>query len=89
MLRLLRSGIITIVYLLNCKPGSRSFCDLPRPRREQLIDEWIISERDRAVMKRRFSDRAKIEAIAEEFAMSERGINYILKRCIKTIEPHL
>ena len=40
-------------------------------------------------MKRRFSDKVKIETIAEEFDMSARGINYIIKRGIKTIEPHL
>ena len=89
MLRLLKSGILTIIDLLNCKPDNRAFADLPRPTRERLIDEWIISERDRDIMKRRFSDKVKIETIAEEFDMSARGINYIIKRGIKTIEPHL
>ena len=89
MLRLLKSGIITVIYLLNCKPENRPFAELPRQRRERLIDEWIVSERDRDIMKRRFSDKVKIETIAEEFDMSVRGINYILKRGLKTIEQHM
>ena len=89
MLRLVKSGILTVIYLLNCKQDNRSFTELPRQRRERLIDEWIISERDRDIMKRRFSDKVKIETIAEEFDMSVRGINYIIKRGIKTVEQHL
>jgi transcriptional regulator CtsR len=89
MLRLIKSGILTVIYLLNCKPAKRSFSDMPRPSRERLIDEWIISERDRKIMKRRFTDEISVEKIAEEFDMSPRGINYILKRCVKTIEQHL
>ncbi len=89
MLRLIKSGIITIIYLLNCRPETRQFADLPIPRREQLIDEWIISERDREIMKRRFTDKISVEKIAEAYDMSPRGINYILKRGIKKIEQHL
>ena len=89
MLRLIKSAVLTIVYLLNCTPAEKSFKDLPRPKREQLIDEWIISERDRKIMLRRFTDEISVEKIAEEFDMSARGINYALKRCVKTIEPHL
>lgn len=89
MLRLIKSGIVTVIYLLNCRPESRSFTELPRPERERLINEWIISERDRKIMKRRFADKIKVETIAEEFDMSARGVNYILKRGVKTIEQHL
>ena len=94
MLRLIKSGILTVIYLLNCKPVKRSFLDLPRQSREQLIDEWIISERiiserDRKIMKRRFTDEISVEKIAEEFDMSPRGINYILKKGRKTIEQHM
>lgn len=89
MLRLIRSGIITIIYLLNSKPDNISFVDLPRTRREQLIDEWIISELERDILKRRFCDMVKVEAIAEEFDRSVRGINYILKRGLNTLEQHI
>lgn len=89
MLRLVKSGILTVIYLLNCKPDKIHFTDLSRQTREQLIDKWIISKRDRDIMKRRFSDKVTIETIAEEFDMSVRGINYIIKRGLKTIEQHL
>lgn len=89
MLKLIRSGIITIVYLLHCKPDGRQFSDLPIPTRARLIDEWIISETERDIMKRRFCDKATVESIAEEYGRSPRGINYIIKRGIKTIEPHM
>lgn len=89
MLRLIKSGVITVIYLLNCKPETRRFADLSRQRRERLIDEWIISERDRKIMKLRFLDKIGVEKIAEAYDMSPRGINYILKRGIKKIEQHL
>ena len=89
MLRLLKSGIMTIIYLLNCSSVPRSFMDLPRQSRERLIDEWIISEQERDILKRRYLDLIKVETIAEEFDRSVRGINYILKRGLKTIEPHI
>lgn len=46
---------------------------------EALIDEWIFSERDRAILKRRLLDKIHIEPLAAEFGMSERQINYILR----------
>lgn len=35
-----------------------------------LIDEWIHSERDRQIMKRRFIDGIVYERLAEEFGLS-------------------
>lgn len=52
--------------------------DLSRSQWELLIDEWIFSERDRAILKRRLLDGICIEPLAEEFDMSVRQINYIL-----------
>lgn len=52
---------------------------LPRSEWERLIDEWIFSERDRAILKRRLLDDICIEPLAEEFDMSVRQINYILR----------
>ena len=40
-------------------------------------------------MKRRFLDDVKIEAIAEEFDRSVRGIKYIIKRGIINIEKNM
>lgn len=54
--------------------------DLSRSQWENLIDEWIFSERDRAILKRRLLDGICVEPLAEEFDMSVRQINYILSR---------
>lgn len=43
-----------------------------------LIDEWIHSERDRAVLKRRLIDGVCYEPLAEEFNLSVRQIKSIV-----------
>lgn len=43
-----------------------------------LIDEWIYSERDRKILKRRLLDGITYERIAEEFDMSPRQISTII-----------
>lgn len=52
--------------------------DLPRSEIEHLIDEWIFSERDRAILKRRLLDGICYEPLAEEFDMSVRQIKTIV-----------
>ena len=54
----------------------------------QLIDEYIHSERDRAIMKRRKIDGICFEPLAEEFQMSERQIKSIVYRCEEIIYKH-
>lgn len=55
-----------------------------------LIDEWIFSERDRAMLKRRLLDGIKYEALAEEFDLSVRQTKNIIykaeNRLFKVIE---
>lgn len=43
-----------------------------------LIDEYIHSERDRAILKRRLLDGIYFEPLAEEFGMSVRQIKHIV-----------
>lgn len=45
-----------------------------------LIDEHINSERDRAILRRRFIDGITFESLAEEFDMSESQIKRIVHR---------
>lgn len=45
-----------------------------------LINSWIYSQRDRAVLHRRFVDGVKIEPLAEEFDLSESQIKRIIRR---------
>ena len=44
--------------------------DISRTECEKLIDEWIFSERDRAILKRRLLDGICFEPLAEEFGLS-------------------
>ena len=43
-----------------------------------LIDEWIFSERDRKILKRRLIDGLTYERIAEEFDLSPRYVSTII-----------
>lgn len=45
-----------------------------------LIDEYIHSERDRRLLKRRLIDGAKFEPLAEEFELSVRHTKEIIYR---------
>ena len=52
--------------------------DLSRTEWENLIDEWIFSERDRAILKRRLLDGLTFEQLAEEFNYSDKNIQRII-----------
>lgn len=52
--------------------------DLPRSELESLIDEWILKERDRRILKRRLLDGLTYEALAEEFELSVRQAKRIV-----------
>lgn len=54
------------------------FDDLPRSDIEHLIDEWIRSERDRAILKRRLLDGITFDRLAEEFDLSVRHVKDIV-----------
>lgn len=47
---------------------------------DELINQWIFSERDRAILKRRLLDGIKIEDLAGEFFLSSQQIKTILYR---------
>lgn len=52
--------------------------DVPRSVIEHYIDEWIFSERDRSILKRRFLDGITYERLADEFDMSVRQIKNVV-----------
>lgn len=54
----------------------------------RLIDEWVFSERDRAILKRRLLDGIKFERLAEEFDLSVRHTKNIVYRNEKKIFRH-
>lgn len=47
---------------------------------EHIIDEYIHSERDRAILKRRFVDGICFEPLAEEFDLSVRHTKHIVHK---------
>lgn len=52
--------------------------DLSRTEWENLIDEWILNERDRAILKRRLLDGLTFEQLANEFNYSTQNIQRII-----------
>lgn len=54
--------------------------DLSRPEWEILIDKWIFSERDRAILKRRLLDGITFEDLSAEFDLSVRQTKNIVYR---------
>lgn len=52
--------------------------DIPASEIEHLIDEWILNERNRAILKRRLIDGICYEPLAEEFDLSVRQVKQIV-----------
>ena len=65
------------------------FEDIPRSTREHLIDEWILSERNRKILKRKLVDKITYENLAEEVDMSVRQIQYIVDSGLEKINRHI
>lgn len=63
--------------------------DLSRSEIEYLIDEWIFSERDRRILKRRLLDGVCYEPLAEEFSLSVRQIKSIVYKQQERLFKHL
>lgn len=55
----------------------------------RLIDEYVHSERDRAILKRRLVDGICFEPLAEEFDLSARQIKNIVYRTQEKVFKHL
>ena len=55
-----------------------STIDLSRTEWENLIDEWIFNEKDRAILKRRLLDGLTFEQLANEFNYSTQNIQRII-----------
>lgn len=55
----------------------------------KLIDEWIFSERDRDILKRRLLDGICFEPLSEEFDMSVNQIKNIVYKGQEVVFKHL
>lgn len=54
-----------------------------------LIDEYIHSERDRKILKRRLIDGLTYERLAEEFDLSVRQTKKIIYKCEEILFYHI
>jgi len=54
-----------------------------------LIDEWVFSERDRKLLKRRMIDHIGFEKLAEEFDMSVCGIKKAVYKAQEQVFKHI
>ena len=55
----------------------------------KAIDEWIHSERDRKILKRRLIDGICYEPLAEEFGMSVRQMKNIVSKAESKLFRHI
>ena len=63
--------------------------DLSTTQIRTLIDEWIKSERDREILRRRLLDGICYEPLAEEFDLSTRQVKNIVYKCEKILLRHM
>ena len=63
--------------------------DLPISELNRLIDEWIRSERDRGILKRRWLDGITYDRLAEEFDLSVRHVKNIVHKSENIILKHI
>ena len=67
----------------------RGLPSLSRSDWEHLIDEWILSERYREILKRKILDDWSHERIAEREGLSVNGVKKIIARCVNVLREHL
>ena len=66
----------------------RGLPSLSRSDWEHLIDEWILSERYRGILKRKILDDWSHERIAEREGLSVIGVKKIIARCVNVLREH-
>lgn len=62
---------------------------LSRTQWEHLIDEYVFSERDRRILKRRLLDGIIFERLAEEFELSVQQTKEIVYRSQRQVSKHI
>lgn len=67
----------------------RGLPSLSRSDWENLIDEWILSERYRGILKRKILDDWSHERIAEREGLSVNGVKKIIARCVNVLREHM
>ena len=64
-------------------------CGLSRTQIKALIDEWVLNERDRQILYRRYLDGVCYEPLAEEFSLSVRQVKNIVYKQGEKIFKHM
>ena len=67
----------------------RGMPSLSRSDWEHLIDEWMLSERYRGILKRKILDDWSHERIAEREGLSVNGVKKIIARCVNVLREHM
>ena len=63
--------------------------DYTRTEIEWAIDEYILNERNRKIMRRRLIDGICFEPLSEEFDISPRQMKRIVYKCEEIIFRHI
>lgn len=63
--------------------------DYSRSEIEAAITEWVLNERDRAVIRRRLIDGLTYENLAEEFDLSVSQVKRIVYKAQEKVFRHL
>lgn len=63
--------------------------DISRSELDKLIEEWILNERDRRILKRRLLDGIIYEKLAEEFDLSVRQVKNIVYKAEQKLFTHI
>jgi hypothetical protein len=63
--------------------------NISRSEISYIIDEWIFSERDRNLLKRRLLDGILYEDLADEFSLSVRQVKNIVYKGEQIIIRHI
>lgn len=63
--------------------------DLSYHELESIINEWVLSEKHRAMLKRNLLDDVPYRVIAEEFGYSDRQIARIIPELHKKLFKHI
>ena len=71
------------------RKSKKSLDDITNSEIEYAINEWIHSERDRKILKRRLIDGICFEPLAWEFDMSVRQMKNIVSRAEEILFRHL
>lgn len=68
---------------------NKNLDDISNSRLANAIDEWIHSERDRKILKRRLIDGICFEPLADEFGLSVRHMKNIVSKAEAKLFRHI